>query len=333
MDSKQVNFLRTIGEIMRYTFDIPGGFDFPGGWIMVQGDGNANCWFLWVDSGTPGTLSYQDAGAGPAPTTYVQSLCLGGTMAQNDLGIQEFVSPQSGTNLGNALPVTVIIKNFGAAPQSNFSISYTLDGGTPVNATITSTIAGGGTLTYTFPGTVDLSAFGTYTFVGCTNLTGDENPANDCTTHEVENISTGLLGYKVYHSYQNGAYEVLANPTLTTYTHVNPSLGLHKYYVTALYDGGESGPSNTVQVVLTEVPEIVSELTQIYPNPSNGVVNIKSEFDILSIRVYNHAGQILANEVTNSKFYQFNTSDFTPGLYLFQIETNEGVTTKRIIVE
>ena len=175
-------------EILRYTYEITGGITYSDAWIMIQGSGSANCWFLWVDSGTPGTLSYQDAGTGPAQTTYVQTLCLGagGIQYTNDIGIQTILTPVSGPNLGDEV-VSVRIKNFGTASQSNFNISYTLDGGTPVNATITSTIASGATLDYTFPGTVNLSVYDTYTFVSCTDLTGDENTGNNCKTKNVEN--------------------------------------------------------------------------------------------------------------------------------------------------
>jgi hypothetical protein len=396
----------------------------------------------------------------------------------NDIGIQSILSPTSGVNLGNET-VSVRIKNFGTASQSNFTISYTLDGGAPVNATITNTIAGGATFDYTFPGTVDLSAYGTYTFVACTYLAGDENSANDCKTKPVSNnypaycdastgtqdeyignvlcgsinnttgwqggvgnytgmsttidagmseditvtnggnlytsdmvtcwvdwnmnyvfdqggneefiltnvggtgqtftgaiavpagtpgggytmrvrmtwstapvpcgaasygevedytinvggTVTGLLGYNVYHSYQNGTFSVLDFVTPTTYTHFDPAVGLHKYYVTAVYDEGESGPTNTVQVTITGIQESIAESTQIYPNPAKDVLNIKSEYDIKSVRVYNHSGQIIASELVDTKFYQFNTSKLTPGLYMFQIDTNEGTITKRIIIE
>jgi hypothetical protein len=114
-------------------------------------------------------------------------LCSSGPALTNDIGISAIVSPESGVNLGNAIPVTVTIKNFGTDAQSNFPISYTKDGGTPVNATITSSIAGGATLDYTFPGTVDLSAYGTYNFVACTYLVGDENTGNDCKSKAVIN--------------------------------------------------------------------------------------------------------------------------------------------------
>jgi hypothetical protein len=104
----------------------------------------------------------------------------------NDIGIQSILSPSSGIGLGDEV-VTVRIKNFGTAAQSNFDISYSLDGGTPVMATITNSIAGGATYDYTFPGTVDLSALGEYDFEACTYLSGDENPGNDCKTKTVEN--------------------------------------------------------------------------------------------------------------------------------------------------
>jgi len=126
---------------------------------------------------------------------------------------------------------------------------------------------------------------------------------------------------------------VLDFVTPTNYTHVDPPYGLHEYYVTALYDSGESEPTNTVSVVLTDVQESVVESTQIYPNPASAVVNIKSEYSIVKVNVYNYAGQVIASELADSKFYQFNTSKFTPGLYMFQIETNEGTITKRIIIE
>ena len=34
-------------EIMSYTFEIPGGVEHEAAWIMVQGSGATDCWFLW----------------------------------------------------------------------------------------------------------------------------------------------------------------------------------------------------------------------------------------------------------------------------------------------
>ena len=146
--------------------------------------------------------------------------------------------------------------------------------------------------------------------------------------------STKDFMYNVYHKVQGGTYSLLAGPlSATTYLHVAPPQGWNYYVVRTVLDGVESPNSNEVSILWTSIEEMVFDMTQVYPNPANNIVNIKSEFEIKSVRVFNHAGQAVANESTNTKFYQFNASQFTPGLYMFQIETNEGTITKRIIIE
>ncbi|MCF8368403.1 MAG: T9SS type A sorting domain-containing protein [Bacteroidales bacterium] len=115
-------------------------------------------------------------------------LCSSGPLPTNDVGISAIVAPVSGVGLTNAEAVTVTIKNHGTAAQSNFDVSFTLDGGTPVVETISATINGGDTYDHTFATTVDLSAIGMYDFEACTDLTGDENASNDCKTKTVENM-------------------------------------------------------------------------------------------------------------------------------------------------
>jgi hypothetical protein len=147
--------------------------------------------------------------------------------------------------------------------------------------------------------------------------------------------STKDFLYNVYHKVQGGTYAKLnANPiAVTTYLHATPPQGWNYYVVRTVLNGVESLNSNEVSLNWTSIEEMVFDMTQVYPNPANGIVNIKSEFNIKSVRVFNHAGQTVANESADTKFYQFNASQFTPGLYMFQIETNEGTITKRIIIE
>ncbi|MCD4695968.1 MAG: carboxypeptidase regulatory-like domain-containing protein, partial [Bacteroidales bacterium] len=114
-------------------------------------------------------------------------LCSSGPLPANDVGIQSIIEPNSGMALSNAEPVAVRIKNYGTDSQSNFDVWFTLDGGTPVTETISATINGGDTYDHTFGTTVDLSAIGSYDFEACTDLTGDENTTNDCTTKTVVN--------------------------------------------------------------------------------------------------------------------------------------------------
>ncbi|MEZ5197077.1 MAG: T9SS type A sorting domain-containing protein [Bacteroidales bacterium] len=141
------------------------------------------------------------------------------------------------------------------------------------------------------------------------------------------------LTYNVYFKPEGGSYSEIANTAVTNYTHTSPVIGWNYYYVTTLLNGNESDPSNEVSILFTSIEDIVSFSTQVYPNPASNLVNIKSDFEIKNITVYNYAGQVITKEQVDNYTYQFNTSEFNPGIYFFQIETTDGTTSKRIIVE
>lgn len=105
----------------------------------------------------------------------------------NDVGPTEITSPVSGSGLGNET-ITATIKNFGASTQSNFSVQYTINGGTPVIENFTGPIDSEEEVNYSFAQTADLSELGTYTIAVTTSLGTDGNSANDTVTSEVENI-------------------------------------------------------------------------------------------------------------------------------------------------
>ncbi|AFL82459.1 hypothetical protein Aeqsu_3021 [Aequorivita sublithincola DSM 14238] len=105
-----------------------------------------------------------------------------------DVGATVIVSPVSSPGLGNSETVTAKIKNFGAASQSNFSVQYVIDGGTPVVETYTGTIASEQEVTYSFAQTADFSALGIYNLAVSTSLAGDGDNSNNSVTSQVENI-------------------------------------------------------------------------------------------------------------------------------------------------
>lgn len=105
----------------------------------------------------------------------------------NDIGATAITSPVTGPALGNET-ITATIKNFGASPQSNFSVQYVVDGGTPVVETFSGTIASEKEASYSFAQTADLSsALQTYSITVSTSLAGDSEPANNAVTSEVTN--------------------------------------------------------------------------------------------------------------------------------------------------
>lgn len=104
----------------------------------------------------------------------------------NDLGVSEILSPESGENLTDAEVITVTVENFGASEQSNFDITFDLDG-----AQTTESVPGPlgplESIEYTFTQTADLSAFQTYNLGVSTALASDADTANDGTSTEVTN--------------------------------------------------------------------------------------------------------------------------------------------------
>jgi len=73
--------------------------------------------------------------------------------------------------------------------------------------------------------------------------------------------------------------------------------------------------------------DIVSEL---YPNPSNDVVNIKAIDKIEMLNVYAEDGKLIYNRGINSDNYQLNISSFKTGIYFVEITTPKGREVKRI---
>jgi hypothetical protein len=105
----------------------------------------------------------------------------------DDIGVTEIISPISGSYLGNDETVTVIIENFGALSQSNFSVTYTINGGSPVTEQASGPLNQEGTIEYTFATPADLSAIGFYELEVTTSLPGDANSENDATTAIITN--------------------------------------------------------------------------------------------------------------------------------------------------
>ncbi|MBT8263577.1 MAG: T9SS type A sorting domain-containing protein [Bacteroidia bacterium] len=106
----------------------------------------------------------------------------------NDTGVLEITSPVSGTNLNSNETISVTVRNFGATPQSNFPVQYTINGGDPVVETFTGTLTSEDEASFDFATTGDFNELGTYTIVASTNLSGDEQPSNDEATAIVESL-------------------------------------------------------------------------------------------------------------------------------------------------
>ena len=105
----------------------------------------------------------------------------------NDVGAQEITAPETGSGLGLET-ISVTIKNYGADEQSNFDVSYTVNGGDPVIETFAGPIGSEEIASYSFTEQADFSELGIYDVLVKTSLSGDGNETNDETSIQVENV-------------------------------------------------------------------------------------------------------------------------------------------------
>ena len=148
-------------------------------------------------------------------------------------------------------------------------------------------------------------------------------------------------GYNIYRSNDGVNYEVIgwAGNDVTSYTD-NDIQSVHQYYkVTAVntVSGGnhcESNPAMSVDgihdyihVTTDGIDEIDSNVS-VYPNPTNGIVNINAE-GLKNIVVMNALGQVVSETVEN----QIDLSQFGTGLFMLRIATEQGSSVQRIMVK
>lgn len=65
-------------------------------------------------------------------------------------------------------------------------------------------------------------------------------------------------------------------------------------------------------------------LVQIFPNPSNGKLNIKSDKQILKIEIYTIHGQCVKTENTQNKNLIISINELSSGFYLLKVDFNVG---------
>ncbi|MCO5264509.1 MAG: choice-of-anchor J domain-containing protein [Lentimicrobium sp.] len=142
-----------------------------------------------------------------------------------------------------------------------------------------------------------------------------------------------FLGYNVYREgVQVNSELVLEN----TYQDTPGTPGNYCYTVTAVYSlCGESEHSNEACVdVLVGVENPAISNVNIYPNPSNNVVNIDLSSNISQVVVYNYVGQVVFEQnVTKAETLQLNVRNYESGAYLVKFVTRAGESfTKKVIV-
>ena len=107
----------------------------------------------------------------------------------NDLAIIAAIAP-SGCDLSNAESIEVWVENQGLSAESNFDVSYSVNGGASIVETFTGQLAPGDTLMHVFAATADMSADGVYDVALHVDLATDSDTADNHYSVSGENYFT-----------------------------------------------------------------------------------------------------------------------------------------------
>jgi hypothetical protein len=103
--------------------------------------------------------------------------------------------------------------------------------------------------------------------------------------------------------WRNAAY-ILTGQTVPTTLYLNPALGLKEN-------------------------ALASDNISVYPNPTKGLVTVNSTTAVKAITVYDTTGKQISASKTNT----VDLSNQAKGVYLVQVQTENGSTTKKVMVE
>ena len=83
-----------------------------------------------------------------------------------------------------------------------------------------------------------------------------------------------------------------------------------------------------VTVGLTENGE--QEYIAVYPNPASTVLTVKSNGNVNSVKLINTIGQVVYTSTTTSNI---DVSSFNKGVYLIQVDTDNGTSTQKVVIK
>ncbi|NJW53471.1 T9SS type A sorting domain-containing protein [Salinimicrobium oceani] len=112
----------------------------------------------------------------------------------------------------------------------------------------------------------------------------------------------------------------------------NPAVdagGQYKYTVTS---SNQTCPDDSAYIYITvTTPNSNQDEVNMYPNPGNGVVNLSSTEDILSVRVLDLQGNVIRKFTRLENWKNLDLTDLNTAMYLMEITTPKGKVIKRLV--
>jgi len=159
-----------------------------------------------------------------------------------------------------------------------------------------------------------------------------------------------VLGYNIYRR-DYSVFPPGQNTTSTgTWTMINPAVvtqtsyldqdlsnlvnNCYEYRVTALYDNGESLPSNTDwECIFTNLNFEPESQANLFPNPASDFIRIETGGEICELDVYNSFGLlVMQKNVDGERSLILNISEYSEGIYTVKFKARKGESFSRKFV-
>lgn len=130
------------------------------------------------------------------------------------------------------------------------------------------------------------------------------------------------------------AFGVPSKDTVKTYTYYTNATTAHPSMVAEAKENGQGNITSANYSKIYNPAGIIETsnniISELFPNPSKDVVNIKANDKIEILNVYAEDGRLIYNRMINSENYSLNISTFKTGVYFVEINTAKGREVKRI---
>ena len=103
-------------------------------------------------------------------------------------------------------------------------------------------------------------------------------------------------------------------------------------YVTAVYNSGQNeSTSESIEIdgPLLIINDVKKQKALLYPNPTNGILNIGNK-NLTKIQIFDLTGKIIKEFNPNPLV---DLSNFSKGIYLIKLISDEGIMTDKIIIK
>lgn len=106
------------------------------------------------------------------------------------------------------------------------------------------------------------------------------------------------------------------------------SFGDHSVYTS----GGADIFIAKIDAGMVGVDDVFQTQLSLFPNPSNGIINIENNTEIEKISVFNLQGKLILETAVGKEKAEIDMSSFANGVYMMNIQSGNYTVTKKVVL-